>query len=77
MIRFLFLLCGLGTGETLYMSRQEKSPFTVRDSVPVPYYTQLKHTHAHSMQPDEDLNRSKPVVAIGLSRVVSLLLVLI
>ena len=29
------------------------------------------------MQPDEDLNRSKPVVAIGLSRVVSLLLVLI
>ena len=31
----------------------------------------------HSMQPDEDLNRSKPVVAIGLSRVVSLLLVLI
>jgi len=31
----------------------------------------------HSMQPDEDLNRSKQVVAIGLSRVVSLLLVLI
>jgi len=33
--------------------------------------------NVHSMQPDEDLNRSKPVVAIGLSRVVSLLLVLI
>ena len=31
----------------------------------------------HSMQPDEDLNRSKPVVTIGLSRVISLLLVLI
>jgi len=31
----------------------------------------------HSMQPDEDMNMSKPVVAIGLSRVVSLLLVLI
>ena len=30
-----------------------------------------------SMQLDEDLNRSKPVVAIGLSRVISLLLVLI
>jgi hypothetical protein len=29
------------------------------------------------MQPDEDWNRSKPVVAIGLSRVVSLLRVLI
>ena len=30
-----------------------------------------------SMQPDEDLNRSKPGVAVGLSRVISLLLVLI
>ena len=31
----------------------------------------------NSMQPDEDLNRSKPVVAIRLSRVISLILVLI
>ena len=31
----------------------------------------------NSRQPDDDLNRSKPVVAIGLSRVVSLILVLI
>ena len=29
------------------------------------------------MKPDENLNKSKPVVAIGLSRIVSLLLVLI
>ena len=35
------------------------------------------HIFRHSMQPDEDLNRSKPVVAVGLSRVISLLLVLI
>ena len=31
----------------------------------------------HSIQPDKDLNKSKPVVAIGLSSVISLLLVLI
>ena len=40
-------------------------------------YTRTHHTHIHSMQPDEYLNRSKPVVTIGLSCVVSLLLVLI
>ena len=47
------------TGETLHMSQQEKSPLWIhspeetsrgwihgsRFSVPVPYYTQLKHTH--------------------------------
>jgi hypothetical protein len=48
----------LGTGETLHMSPQEKSPLWIqfpketsivwihgsRLAVPVPYYTQLKHT---------------------------------
>ena len=62
MIRFLFLLGGLGTGETLHTSQQEKSPLWIqspeetsrvwihgsRFSVPVPYYTQLKHTHKHA-----------------------------
>ena len=30
----------------------------------------------YSMQPDEDLNRSKPAVAIGLSRVIHILFIL-
>jgi len=52
----------LGTGETLHMSQQEKSPLWIqspeetsriwihgsRFSVPVPYYTQLKHTHTRT-----------------------------
>jgi len=56
-----------GTGETLHMSQQEKSPLWIqsseetsrvwihgsRFSVPVPYYTQLKHTHTHTLKPDE------------------------
>ena len=41
------------------------------------YECTYDYTRRHSMQPDEDLNRSKPVVAIGLSRVISLLLVFI
>ena len=50
-----------GTGETLHMSQQEKSPLWMqspeetsrvwihgsRFSVPVPYNTQLKHTHTY------------------------------
>ena len=54
----MFLLGGLGTGETLEMFQQERSPLWIqspdetsrvwihdsRFSVPVPYYTQLKHT---------------------------------
>ena len=66
MIRFLFLLGGLGTGETLHMSQQEKSPLWIqspeetsrvwihgsRFSVPVPYNTQLKHTHISKVNPE-------------------------
>jgi len=51
----------VGTGETLHMSQQEKSPLWIqspeetsrvwihdsRFSVPVPYHTQLKKTHTH------------------------------
>ena len=58
MIRILILLGGLGTGETLHMSQQGKSPLWIqspeetyivgihgsRFSVSVPYYAQLKPT---------------------------------
>jgi len=54
----LFLLGGLGTGDTLHMSQQEKLPLWIQSpeetfrvwihgsrlSVPVPYYKQLKQT---------------------------------